>query len=719
MVKRCLIMLIESKSYEKEVEKLLNVKLTKKEKERIKTAYELAETSHSGQFRDSGEEFFEHPKSVGLILAGLKMDVDTIIAGLLHDVVEDCGVSIDKIKDLFGIDVANIVSGVTKISNLKLNERLNENDMKSLEKVETIRKMLFAMSEDIRVIIVKLADRLHNMRTLEFVDRKKQIAKADETLKIYAPIAHRLGIYKMKEELEDLSFRYLYPETYFDLKTKIEEKIRLGQNRLNEYAQIIKQELDNQKIKATVEGRSKHLYSIWDKMIRKGKTLDEIYDYIALRIITEDQNKCYAVLGIIHSIWSPVPGRIKDYIATPKFNGYKSLHTTVITHKGDPLEIQIRDWEMHEEAEYGLAAHWVYKEGVSQEKLKFLTDLMELHRYIAQNAFELKDIETNLLSKETFVFTPKGEIIHLPRGATPIDFAFAIHTEVGNHFSGAKVNGKLVPISYKLQTGDIVEILINRNFQGPSIDWLKYAHSPKTISKIKKYYRQKNEVELIERGKDKFRELSKKLNFSMDEILEKLKEIGFYIKYNIKSDDEFFIKLSLEDISINTIRNIFTLNEKEEETITTVEKTNSSRKGISVLVDGEEGVESYFAKCCMPVPGDEIIGVITRRGIGIHRKDCNNIQDIDDSKKVNVEWNELNQNKFSTVLMIDVESKNVLNNVRNVINNEGGHIEKFEMTNNSNYLNIRIYLAVQNLKHLSLLSNKLKNSKGVYSVRRV
>ncbi|ABX32620.1 (p)ppGpp synthetase I, SpoT/RelA [Petrotoga mobilis SJ95] len=712
-------MLIESKSYEKEVEKLLNVKLTKKEKERIKIAYELAETSHSGQFRDSGEEFFEHPKSVGLILAGLKMDVDTIIAGLLHDVVEDCGVSIDKIKDLFGIDVANIVSGVTKISNLKLNERLNENDMKSLEKVETIRKMLFAMSEDIRVIIVKLADRLHNMRTLEFVDRKKQIAKADETLKIYAPIAHRLGIYKMKEELEDLSFRYLYPETYFDLKTKIEEKIRLGQNRLNEYAQIIKQELDNQKIKATVEGRSKHLYSIWDKMIRKGKTLDEIYDYIALRIITEDQNKCYAVLGIIHSIWSPVPGRIKDYIATPKFNGYKSLHTTVITHKGDPLEIQIRDWEMHEEAEYGLAAHWVYKEGVSQEKLKFLTDLMELHRYIAQNAFELKDIETNLLSKETFVFTPKGEIIHLPRGATPIDFAFAIHTEVGNHFSGAKVNGKLVPISYKLQTGDIVEILINRNFQGPSIDWLKYAHSPKTISKIKKYYRQKNEVELIERGKDKFRELSKKLNFSMDEILEKLKEIGFYIKYNIKSDDEFFIKLSLEDISINTIRNIFTLNEKEEETITTVEKTNSSRKGISVLVDGEEGVESYFAKCCMPVPGDEIIGVITRRGIGIHRKDCNNIQDIDDSKKVNVEWNELNQNKFSTVLMIDVESKNVLNNVRNVINNEGGHIEKFEMTNNSNYLNIRIYLAVQNLKHLSLLSNKLKNSKGVYSVRRV
>lgn len=712
-------MIMEAKNYEKEIEKILHGRLSRIEKEKIIEAYELAQEAHSGQYRDSGEEFFDHPKNVGLILTELNMDVDTIVAGLLHDVVEDCDFPLEKIRDKFGVDVANIVSGVTKISNLKLNERLNEKDMKSLEKVETVRKMLFAMSEDIRVIIVKLADRLHNMRTLQFVERKKQIAKSEETLKIYAPIAHRLGIYKIKEELEDLSFKYLYPDKYNELKIKIEEKLQKGKERLYEYSEIIQRELGKQKIKATVEGRSKHLYSIWDKMIRKGRSLDEIYDYIALRIITDDPSKCYAALGIIHSIWSPMPGRIKDYIATPKFNGYKSLHTTVITHKGDPLEIQIRDWNMHEEAEYGLAAHWVYKQGVSSEKLKFLNDLMELHKYIAQSAFELKDIETSLISNEIFVFTPKGEIIHLPKDATPIDFAFAIHTEIGIHFSGAKVNGKLVPIYYTLKTGDIVEIMINRNFQGPSIDWLKYAESPKTKAKIRKYYRQKNEVELIERGKDKFRELSKKLNISMDEMLEKLKEIGFYIKYNIKNDDEFYVKLSLEEISISSIRNIFTETNKNEDKLQKVEKSSNNRRDISVLIDGEEGVESYIARCCTPVPGDEIIGIITKKGIAIHRKDCKNIKDLNKEKIVSVSWSDNQQQNFSTVLMIDIENKDILNNVRNVINNEGGHIEKFEMQSRGSYLNLRIYLSVHNLKHLSIVSNKLKNSKGVFSIRRI
>ncbi|PNR92836.1 bifunctional (p)ppGpp synthetase/guanosine-3',5'-bis(diphosphate) 3'-pyrophosphohydrolase [Petrotoga sp. 9PWA.NaAc.5.4] len=713
-------MLVESsKTFEKEIEHLLERKLSKKDRDRIIEAYEFAEVAHEGQLRDSGEDFFEHPKNVALILANLKMDVDTIVSGLLHDVVEDCNVSLEKIKEKFGVDIARIVSGVTKISSLKLNERLNEKDMKSLEKIETIRKMLFAMSEDIRVIIVKLADRLHNMRTLDYVDRKKQISKAEETLKIYAPIAHRLGIYKIKEELEDLSFRYLYPDKYFSLKEKVEEKLKNGNEKLSEYADIIRKELSRQKIKATVEGRAKHLYSIWDKMIRKGKTLDEIYDYIALRIITEDSSRCYAALGIIHSLWSPIPGRIKDYIATPKFNGYKSLHTTVITHKGDPLEIQIRDWKMHEEAEYGLAAHWVYKEGISPEKLKFLRNLMELHKDIAQNAFEMKDIETNLISQEIFVFTPKGEIIHLPKDSTPIDFAYGVHTEIGNHFAGARVNGKLVPLSYKLKTGDIVEILINRNFQGPSIDWLKYANSPRTKAKIKKYYRQKNEQELIERGKDKFRELSKKLNISMEEMLEKLKEIGFYIKYNIKNDEEFFIKLDLEDISINTIRNIFVPAIKVDEKTKKIEKKSFKVLSNSVLVDGEEGVDSYFAKCCMPVPGDQIVGVVSRKGIGIHRIDCKNIKELPLDKKVNVQWAEGNQNNFSAMIKVDIESKEQINNVRNTINNEGGHIEKFEMHNDGNFLSLKMYLSVHNLNHLKLVCNKLENAKGVYAVRRV
>lgn len=711
-------MLVEPKTYEKEIERCLNRKLSKKERDKLKDAYEFAEKAHEGQKRDSGEIFFEHPKAVGLILAELKMDIDTIVAGLLHDVVEDCGIQIEEINNKFGVGVARIVSGVTKISNLRLNEKLNETDTKSLEKIETIRKMLFAMSEDVRVIIVKLADRLHNMRTLEYVDRNKQVTKSEETLKIYAPIAHRLGMFKIKEELEDLSFKYLYPDKYFSLKSKVEEKIKFSEDRLNEYAEIIKKELYKHKIKAVVEGRTKHLYSIWQKMIRKGKTLDEIYDYIALRIITEDTSSCYATLGIIHSIWSPIPGRIKDYIATPKFNGYKSLHTTIITHRGEPLEIQIRDWEMHEEAEYGLAAHWIYKEGVSPEKLKFLKNLMELHKDIAQNAFEMKDIETDLLFQEIFVFTPKGEIIHLPKDSTPIDFAYAVHTEIGNHFAGAKVNGKLVPISYKLQTADIVEILINRNFQGPSIDWLKYANSPRTKAKIKKFYRQKNEQELLERGKDKFREISKKVNISMDEMIETLKNAGFYIKYSIKSEDELFIKLALEEISSITIKNMFTPSKSEDKS-KKVEKKAPKSSSISLLIDGEEGVESYFAKCCMPVPGDDIVGVISRRGIGIHRTDCKNIEELSESKKVSVQWNEIGRNDFSAMLKIEVEDKDIINNIRNIINNEGAHIEKFEMHRDGNFFTLKIYLLVHNLKHLELINTKLKNANGIYSVRRV
>jgi len=711
-------MLVEPKTYEKEVERFLNRKLSKKERDKLKDAYEFAEKAHEGQKRDSGDDFFEHPKAVGLILAELKLDIDTIVAGLLHDVVEDCGVSIDEIKEKFGADVARIVSGVTKISNLKLNEKLNESDTKSLEKIETIRKMLFAMSEDIRVIIVKLADRLHNMRTLEYVDRNKQVTKAEETLKIYAPIAHRLGMFKIKEELEDLAFMYLYPDKYFSLKSKVEEKLKFSEERLNEYAEIIKKELNKHKIKAVVEGRTKHLYSIWQKMIRKGKSLDEIYDYIALRIITEDTSSCYAALGIIHSIWSPIPGRIKDYIATPKFNGYKSLHTTIITHRGEPLEIQIRDWEMHEEAEYGLAAHWIYKEGVSPEKLKFLKNLMELHKDIAQNAFEMKDIETDLLFQEIFVFTPKGEIIHLPKDSTPIDFAYAVHTEIGNHFAGAKVNGKLVPISYKLQTGDIVEILINRNFQGPSIDWLKYANSPRTKSKIKKFYRQKNEQELIERGKDKFREISKKVNISMDEMIETLNNIGFYIKYNIKSDEELFIKLALEEVSSVTIKNLFTPSKTEDKS-KKAEKKVAKSSSISIIIDGEDGVECYFAKCCMPVPGDQIVGVISRRGIGIHRTDCKNIEELTDSKKISVQWNEFEKSNFSAMLKIEVENKEIINNIRNIINNEGAHIEKFEVHKDGNFFTLKIYLLVHNLKHLELVCSKLQNANGIYSIRRV
>ena len=707
------------KDYIKNLETILGHKLNRKDKDRLVNAYKFGEESHEGQMRDSGEPFFEHPKEVALILAGFRMDIDTIIAGLLHDTVEDCDVPIEKVEKMFGQDVARIVNGVTKISNLKLNERLSRSDMKSIEKIETIRKMLLAMSTDIRVIVVKLSDRLHNMRTLNYVKREKQVIKSQETLKIYAPIAHRLGINKIKAELEDLSFKYLHPDIYEDLNQKLKTKLSNRQKSIDEYAETIKTELKKHRIKVDVSGRAKHLYSIWNKMLKKGKTFDDIYDIIALRIITENQNQCYASLGIVHSMWSPMPGRIKDYIATPKFNGYKSLHTTVITNKGEPLEIQIRDWNMHEEAEFGLAAHWAYKQGVNSQKVKFLQNLMELHKDIAQSAFDIKDIETNLLSKEIFVFTPQGEIIHLPKGATPIDFAYAIHTDIGNHFAGAKINGRIVPISYELQNSDVVEIIVNRNFNGPSIDWLKYAKSPRTASKIKKYYRQKNEKILIDRGKDKFRELAKKLNISIDDMLNKLKEEAFFIKYNIKNEEDLFIKIELEDVNVQTIRS-FVVQEEEEEKEQKIPKTKSSSSKPSVIVDGVEGVDTHFAKCCTPVPGDDIIGVIGRRGIGIHRTNCKNIRGVKEDKKLHVEWNTSeDQTSFVAILSLDMESKDVMNSVRDVLKAEKGYIEKFEIIKQSDILTTKIRIKVSNIEHLIRITHKIQDINGIYSVRRM
>jgi len=708
-----------TKEYIKELESIIDHKLNRKDKDRLHRAYDFGEKAHEGQMRDSGDPFFEHPKEVALILAGFRMDIDTIIAGLLHDTVEDCDVPIEKVEKEFGQDVARIVNGVTKISNLKLNERLSRSDMKSIEKIETIRKMLLAMSTDIRVIVVKLSDRLHNMRTLDWVKRDKQIVKSQETLKIYAPIAHRLGINKIKAELEDLSFKYLHPDIYSDLNQKLKTRLSNRQKSIDEYAETIKNELKHHRIKVDVSGRSKHLYSIWNKMLNKGKTFDDIYDIIALRIITENQNQCYASLGIVHSMWSPMPGRIKDYIATPKFNGYKSLHTTVITNKGEPLEIQIRDWNMHEEAEFGLAAHWAYKQGVSSQKVKFLKNLMELHKDIAQSAFDIKDIETNLLSKEIFVFTPQGEIIHLPTGATPIDFAYAIHTDIGNHFAGAKINSRIVPLSYELQNSDVVEIIVNRNFNGPSIDWLKHAKSPRTASKIKKYYRQKNEKILIDRGKDKFRDLSKKLNISIDDMLDKLKDNAFFIKYNIKNEEDLFIKIELEEVNIQTIRSFFVEEDEENKKETKISKTKSPSKP-SVIVDGVEGVATHFAKCCTPVPGDDIIGIIGRRGIGIHRTNCKNIRGVKEDKKLQVEWTNSEENSsFVAILSIDMESKEVMNQVRDILKVEKGYIEKFEIVKQSDILTTKIRVKVSNVEHLIRITHKMQDIKGIYSVRRM
>ncbi|KLO23432.1 (p)ppGpp synthetase [Marinitoga sp. 1197] len=712
------------KVYKEEIEKILNKDLNNSEVELLEKAYFLAKNAHEGQMRDSGEPFFEHPKAVSKILAELKMDIESIVAALLHDVVEDCDVPIEKINKEFGTDIGRIVDGVTKISNLKLNEKLNKVDMKSLEKIETIRKMLLAMSHDIRVIIVKLSDRLHNMRTLQYVPHKKQIIKSQETLKIYAPIAHRLGIHKIKAELEDLSFKYLYPEAYEDLKGKLEEKVRNVHNRMEDYKKIIFENLEKHNIKATLQGRTKHLYSIWEKMLRKNKSFDEIYDFIALRIITESPTACYASLGVVHSVWRPVPGRIKDYIAVPKSNGYRSIHTTVITNKGETLEIQIRDWEMHEESEYGLAAHWAYKEGVDTKKLYFVKRLMDLHKEIAQSAFNLNDIEEELKAHEVFVFTPKGEILHLPYGATPIDFAYAIHTNVGNHFAGAKVNGKIVPISYELQNGDIVEIIVNRNSSGPSIDWLKYAKSSRTKHKIKRHYRLKNEKNLEEKGREKLREIAKELNMSIDKLIHELKDNQVFCEKNkIKNEEDLYIRLGFGDVNPREIYKLFEPKDieikKAEENFQT-SKISYKRKGIGVIVDGQEGIDVYFAKCCNPVLGDDIIGIVSRRGIGIHRKNCMNIKEVPISRVVKVSWiaEDLENSKFITHLLIEMENKSVLNDIRKKIKIEKANIEMYETSRKVDRIDLKMRLSVKDVQHLMRVLTSIKNIKGVYSVRR-
>ncbi|SHF07259.1 GTP pyrophosphokinase [Marinitoga hydrogenitolerans DSM 16785] len=717
----------EFKDYLNDIENILDRKLNDSEILLLQKGYFLAKEAHEGQMRASGETFFEHPKAVSKILAELKMDIESIVSALLHDVVEDCDVPIEKIQNEFGLEIARIVDGVTKISNLKLNEKLNKVDMKSLEKIETIRKMLLAMSNDIRVIIVKLSDRLHNMRTLQYVPHKKQIIKSQETLKIYAPIAHRLGIHKIKAELEDLSFKYLYPDAYDDLKRKLDEKVKNVHDRMEEYKNIISEQLEKHNIKATLQGRTKHLYSIWEKMLRKNKSFDEIYDVIALRIITESPTACYAALGVVHSVWRPVPGRIKDYIAVPKSNGYRSIHTTVITNKGESLEIQIRDWEMHEESEYGLAAHWAYKEGVDSKKLYFVKRLMDLHKEIAQSAFNLNDIEEELKAHEVFVFTPKGEILHLPYGATPIDFAYSIHTNVGNHFAGAKVNGKIVPISCELQNGDIVEIIVNRNSSGPSIDWLKYAKSSRTKHKIKRYYRLKNEKNLEEKGRDKIREIAKDLNISIDNLIREIKDNQNFCERNkIKNEEELYIRIGFGDVNPREIYKLFEKKEdvkekkeEEDETFQT-QKISYKRKGIGVIVDGQEGIDVYFAKCCNPVLGDDITGIVSRKGIGIHRKNCLNIKEVPISRIVKVSWiaEDIENSKFVTHLLIEMESKSVLDEIRKKIRNEKANIEMYETSRKIDRIDLKMRLAVKDIQHLMRVLTAIKNIKGVYNVRR-
>ncbi|MDD5921879.1 MAG: bifunctional (p)ppGpp synthetase/guanosine-3',5'-bis(diphosphate) 3'-pyrophosphohydrolase [Eubacteriales bacterium] len=637
----------------------------------IEKAFRIANDAHKGQVRKSGEAYIIHPLCVAIILAELELDKETIVAGLLHDVVEDTVMTDEEIAREFNGEVALLVDGVTKLGQLSY-------DADKVEiQAENLRKMFLAMAKDIRVILIKLADRLHNMRTLKYMKPEKQREKARETMDIYAPIAQRLGISKIKTELDDLSLKYLEPEAYYDLV----EKIAMRKGARDEYVQNlveeVKHHIKDAGIEATIDGRSKHFFSIYKKMVNQGKTIDQIYDLFAIRILVNDVKDCYAALGVIHEMYKPIPGRFKDYIAMPKPNMYQSLHTTVIGKSGEPFEIQIRTYEMHRVAEYGIAAHWKYKEGNTDGKqnsddmkLAWLRQTLEWQKEMKDPKEFMESLKMDLFSSQVFVFTPKGEVITLPVGSTPLDFAFKIHTEVGCHCVGAKVNGRMVTIDHKLNNGDIVEIVTSQNASGPSIDWLKIVVSTTAKTKIKQWLKRQNSSSDVAKGKDALEKFIHKKGYESKEIIranylsDAVKKLGYLDlneAYKLISQGgtvlSKFAGVLIDDFEEEQAKEQKRRLEKEKALL---EKNGDSapktgkRFGdsddVGVIVPGMKNLLIRMGRCCSPVPGDDIVGFITKgRGITVHRKDCPNIISLSDTEKarlIDVEWERPKEGTF-------------------------------------------------------------------------
>lgn len=616
--------------------------------ELILKAYHLADGAHKDQKRLSGEAYIIHPVSVAYILAEYKMDTETIVAAILHDVIEDTSYTYDDIKEMFNEQVADLVEGVTKIGKI-------EYQSKEESQAENLRKMVLAMSKDIRVILIKLVDRLHNMRTLEYMKESKQIEKSRETLDIYAPIANRLGIQTIKAELEDLALKYLDPDGYYDLVKKVKMKKQSREEYINKVIKILEKKIDEVGIEAKIYGRSKHFYSIYRKMKAQNRNFDEIYDLIAVRVIVDSVKDCYGVLGIVHTQWKPIPGRFKDYIAMPKPNMYQSIHTTVIGPNGDPFEIQIRTKEMHETAEYGIAAHWKYKEGITdssskelryENKMSWLRQILEWQKEL-DNANDLVEtIKVDLLNEEVYVFTPQGKVVELPMGSCPLDFAYRIHSDVGNSCVGAKVNGKIVPLNYTLNNGDIVEIMTSKNSNGPSRDWLNFTKSAHARNKIRQYFKKEEKEENIAKGKTMLEREIKREGLQDTKLLSTSELEVVSDKMGYKTLSDFYAAIGYSGVKIGTVlqkmRLLFPKEFPEPEEEVVIKKTAKLKKSnSSVIVAGHNEIDVRFSKCCNPVPGDKIVGYITvGRGISVHRTDCPNVLGMTDpSRIVDVEWN--------------------------------------------------------------------------------
>lgn len=703
----------------------------------VNKAFNLAYEAHKEQKRESGEPYIIHPIDVAVILAELGMDTSTIVAGLLHDVIEDTDYTYDDIKNIFSEEVANLVSGVTKITKM-------EYKSKEEQQADNFRKMLLAMASDIRVIIIKLADRLHNMRTLKYMPKEKQKRISKETLDIYAPLAHRLGISKVKWELEDLCFRYLHEEEYYDLVHQISEK---RVERETYIAQIIKDlysKLEEAEIDSDIDGRPKHFYSIYRKMVTKNKSIEQIFDLTAIRILVNSVKDCYEVLGIVHTIYKPIPGRFKDYIAMPKPNMYQSLHTTVIGPQGKTFEIQIRTFEMHKTAEYGIAAHWKYKEGDTSDtkgksfenKLVWLRDMLEWQKETSDAEEFMEGFKINLFTDEIFLFTPKGVVIDLPNGATPIDFAYRIHTDIGNKCIGAKVNGKIVPLDYKLKTGQIVEILTSNSSKGPNMDWLSIAKSNQAKSKIKAWFKKAKKEENINKGKEVFEKELKKQSVHYIDIAKGESYDKFIKRYNINCMDDLYALVGLGAIVASSF-----IAKLKEENLSKDEKDKNLNKAIEenisknekkkkytsygVTVKGENNLMVRFAKCCNPVPGDDILGYITKgRGVSIHRKDCGNLNSLikeDPQKVVDVSWGTSNGVAYMAEIQVKTEDKSgILSDVMNILMDSKLPLNALNAKSakgNLAYINIKI--KIDTVEQLKELMKKIKRVPGVLDVYRM
>lgn len=715
----------------------------------VQRAYYFAKEAHKEQKRESGEPYIIHPIAVAENLAELGMDTDTIVAGLLHDVIEDTKYTYDDVVHEFNAEIANLIDGVTKLT------KLGEMEYKSKEEqqADNVRKMLLAMAKDIRVIIIKLADRLHNMRTLKFMPANKQKSKAKETLDIYAPLAHRLGMSKIKWELEDLCFRYLHEKEYYELVRDIAEKRIERENYIKEIVDDLYKKLEASGIDSDIDGRPKHFYSIYKKMVNKNKTIDEIFDLTAIRVLVNSVKDCYGVLGIVHTIYTPIPGRFKDYIAMPKPNMYQSLHTTVIGPQGKTFEIQIRTFEMHRTAEYGIAAHWKYKEGDTgrteqdnqkhfEKKLAWLRDMLEWQKETSDAEEFIEGFKIDLFSDEVFVFTPKGVVINLCSGATPIDFAYRIHTDIGNKCVGAKVNGKIVPLDYTLKTGEIVEILTSSNAKGPNMDWLNIAKSNQAKSKIKQWFKKAKKEENMLKGKDLLdRELKKQgvnyADIAKGDFYERLVK-----RYNIHNMDDVYALLGVSGITASTLvsrlkedngiekvnkekENKEILNKAIEEQIAKTARQVDQPNSYGITVKGESNLMVRFAKCCTPVPGDDILGYITKgRGVSVHRKDCQNLKNLietDGERVVEVSWGTSKGNSyFAEIQVMADDREGLLADIMSIITDLKLQLSAVNANlSKESYAYINVKVKIQCVNGLKDLMKRIKNLKGVVDVYRV